>query len=166
MVERLAVVPGSFDPITLGHCDVIRRAAGLFDRIVVAVGVNPAKRPLLPTAQRLALARESVKDLAAVEVAEAPGLLAEFCRQVGAVAIVKGLRAAHDLGHEEPMALVNRELTGIETVFLMAAPKWGHISSSLVKEVARHGGDITAYVTPAVAATLTRVFDGIAMSLP
>ncbi|MDR0594797.1 MAG: pantetheine-phosphate adenylyltransferase, partial [Bifidobacteriaceae bacterium] len=87
-------------------------------------------------------------------------LLAEFCRRRGAVAIVKGLRGGHDLGHEEPMALVNKELAGIETVFLAAAPNWGHISSSLVKDVARHGGDVSAYVTPSVAAALAEAFGG------
>jgi pantetheine-phosphate adenylyltransferase len=159
MTERLAVVPGSFDPITLGHRDVIRRAATLFDRVVVGVGVNVAKRALLPLAVRVRLVRDCLWELPEVEVAEVPGLLADFCRQRGAVAIVKGLRGGQDLGHEEPMALVNKELTGIETVFLAAAPTWGHISSSLVKDVASFGGDISAYVTPAVQDALANAFE-------
>ncbi|MDR2567004.1 MAG: pantetheine-phosphate adenylyltransferase [Bifidobacteriaceae bacterium] len=162
MTDRLAVAPGSFDPITLGHCDVIARAAGLFDRIVVGVGVNSAKRTLLPVETRIALIEDSVAALPSVTVAQVPGLLAEFCRDLGAVAIVKGLRGGHDLGKEEPMALVNKELTGIETVFLPAAPSWGHISSSLVKDVARHGGDVSAYVTPAVAEALAQAFRRLA----
>ncbi|MDR1186490.1 MAG: pantetheine-phosphate adenylyltransferase [Bifidobacteriaceae bacterium] len=158
MKKRLAVVPGSFDPITLGHRDVIRRAAGLFDRVVVGVAVNAAKRALLPVDVRVALIEDCVRELPGVQVAQVPGLLAEFCRKIGAVAIVKGLRDGQDLGHEEPMALVNKDLTGIETVFLAAAPSWGHISSSLVKDVARHGGDVSAYVTPAVRDALADVF--------
>jgi pantetheine-phosphate adenylyltransferase len=96
------------------------------------------------------LVQSCVENLPSVSVRGVQGLLAEFCRQVGARAIVKGLRGGQDWGHEEPMALVNKELTGIETVFLPAAPTWGHVSSSLVKDVALHGGDITPYVSPKV----------------
>ncbi|MDR0627104.1 MAG: pantetheine-phosphate adenylyltransferase [Bifidobacteriaceae bacterium] len=158
MAERLAVVPGSFDPVTLGHCDVIRRAADLFDRIVVGVAVNAAKQALLPVETRIALIEDSFAGREDIEVSQVPGLLAEFCRQRGATAIVKGLRGGQDLGHEEPMALVNKELTGVETVFLAAAPVWGHVSSSIVKDVARCGGEVSAYVTPAVAAALAEAF--------
>ncbi|MDR2378692.1 MAG: pantetheine-phosphate adenylyltransferase [Bifidobacteriaceae bacterium] len=158
MTERVAVAPGSFDPVTLGHLDVIIRAAQLFDRVVVAVGVNAGKQALLPLETRIALIEDGVKLLPAVEVASVPGLLADFCREIGASVIVKGLRGGHDLGQEEPMALVNKRLTGIETVFLSAAPAWGHVSSSLVKDVARHGGDVGAYVTPAVADALAAAF--------
>jgi pantetheine-phosphate adenylyltransferase len=156
---RPAVVPGSFDPVTLGHLDVIRRAESLFGRVVVGVGVNGAKQALLPVATRVALIEACVRDLPGVEVAPVLGLLAEFCQDLGAVAIVKGLRGGQDLGHEEPMALVNKELTGIETVFLAAAPTWGHVSSTLVKEVARHGGDVSAYVSPAVRDALMNAFE-------
>ncbi|MDR2372972.1 MAG: pantetheine-phosphate adenylyltransferase [Bifidobacteriaceae bacterium] len=158
MAERLAVAPGSFDPVTLGHLDVIGRAAGLFDRVVVGVGANAAKGALFSAAERVALIEDAVASWPTVSVGLVPGLLADFCRELGATAIVKGLRGGHDLAHEEPMALVNRDLTGIESVFLMAAPDWGHISSSLVKDVARHGGDVSAYVTPAVARALAGAF--------
>ncbi|MDR3361135.1 MAG: pantetheine-phosphate adenylyltransferase, partial [Bifidobacteriaceae bacterium] len=123
--ESLVVAPGSFDPITLGHLDVIQRAAKLFDEVIVAVAVNSAKRTLLPLETRVALVQSCVENLPSVSVRGVQGLLAEFCRQVGARAIVKGLRGGQDWGHEEPMALVNKELTGIETVFLPAAPTWG-----------------------------------------
>jgi pantetheine-phosphate adenylyltransferase len=159
-LPTLAVVPGSFDPVTLGHLDMIQRAAGLFDQVIVGVAANAAKQALLTTAERVALVRDCVAGLPTVESEAVPGLLAEFCQMVGATAIVKGLRGGQDWGHEEPMALVNKELTGIETVFLAAAPSWGHVSSSLVKEVARCGGDVGAYVTPAVREALRARFAG------
>ncbi|MDR2347924.1 MAG: pantetheine-phosphate adenylyltransferase [Bifidobacteriaceae bacterium] len=156
MTERTAVVPGSFDPITLGHIDVIKRVAGLFDQVIVGVAANPAKQALFPAETRAELVRESLAGLPGVRVEVIDGLLASFCRAVGASAIAKGLRGGQDLAHEEPMALVNKDLTGVETVFLAAAPTWGHVSSSLVKDVARHGGDVSAYVTPAVRRALAQ----------
>jgi pantetheine-phosphate adenylyltransferase len=156
----LAVVPGSFDPITLGHLDVVERAARLFDAVIVGVAENSAKLGLLSIATRIELIEDCTGHLDNVQVARVPGLLAEFCREVGAIAIVKGLRGGQDWGHEEPMALVNKELTGIETVFLAAAPTWGHVSSSLVKDVVRHGGNISPYVTPAVEAALVAYLHG------
>jgi pantetheine-phosphate adenylyltransferase len=154
------VVPGSFDPVTLGHLDVIRRAAALFDEVVAAVAVNAAKRTLLPAAIRVELVRDCVRGVANARVERVDGLLAEFCRQVGATAIVKGLRSVQDWGHEEPMASANMQLTGVETLFLAAAPGWGHVSSSLVKDVASHGGDVSAYVSQAVEAALKERFRG------
>jgi pantetheine-phosphate adenylyltransferase len=155
----LAVVPGSFDPVTLGHLDVIQRAARLFEEVVVAVAVNAAKQTLFPAEERVELVEDCLAAVPNVRVERVDGLLAEFCRQVGASAIVKGLRGGQDWGHEEPMAIVNRELTGVETVFLAAAPNWGHVSSSIVKDVALHGGDVSAYVSPAVQAALRRALD-------
>jgi pantetheine-phosphate adenylyltransferase len=159
---RLAVVPGSFDPVTLGHVDVIRRAAGLFGRVVVGVAANAAKQSLLTVETRIGLIRGCVSHIPGVRVAPVPGLLADFCREVGAAAIVKGLRSGQDWAHEEPMALVNKDLTGVETVFLAAAPTWGHVSSSLVKDVARHGGDVAPYVSEAVREALARCFTDLA----
>lgn len=143
-------MPGSFDPVTLGHLDVVRRAADLFDEVVVAVATNAAKRPLLPAAQRVALAGAAVAGLPRVRVAEVPGLLVDFCRGVGATAIVKGLRFGGDYDAELPMAWMNRHL-GVETVFLPADPAVAHIASSLVKDVARYGGPIEDLVPPGVA---------------
>jgi len=146
----IAVVPGSFDPVTLGHLDVVRRAADLFEEVVVAVATNAGKAPLLPVADRVALVERAVAGIARVRVAEVPGLLVDFCREIGATAIVKGLRSGGDYDAELPMAWMNRHL-GVETLFLPADPAVAHIASSLVKDVARHGGRIEELVPPGVA---------------
>lgn len=158
----LAVYPGSFDPITLGHIDVVARATALFDRVVLGVAHNAAKTGshLLDIDTRLALARESCAHLPGVEVDTIPGLLADYCVQRGATAIVKGVRNGTDLDTEVPMALLNRDLGAPETVLLVAAPAHAHVSSSLVKDVARHGGDVTAFVPAPVLRALTRAFAG------
>ncbi|GAA1654865.1 pantetheine-phosphate adenylyltransferase [Georgenia ruanii] len=150
----LAVCPGSFDPITYGHVDVVRRARAMFDEVVVVVAHNPAKRYLFDAEQRVALARAALADLPGVRVELVDGLLARYCADVGAVAIVKGLRGAADFDSEQAMALMNRHLVGIETVFVMGDPTLGHIASSMVKDVAGHGGPIDDLVPPAVAAAL------------
>lgn len=146
----IAVVPGSFDPVTLGHLDVVRRAADLFEEVVVAVATNAGKAPLLPVADRIALVDRAVAGIARVRVAEVPGLLVDFCREIGATAVVKGLRSGGDYDAELPMAWMNRHL-GVETLFLPADPAVAHIASSLVKDVARHGGRIEELVPPGVA---------------
>jgi pantetheine-phosphate adenylyltransferase len=148
---RIAVCPGSFDPITLGHVDVIERARSLFDEVVVGVARNAAKSALLDLESRRALAADAVAGLSGVRVDVVPGLLAAFCRQVGAVAIVKGLRGGADYDAEHPMALMNRHLTGVETVFVVGDPRLAHIASSMVKDVARHGGEIADLVPSGVA---------------
>ena len=146
----IAVVPGSFDPVTLGHLDVVRRAAGLFDEVVVGVATNVSKSPLLSAAERVALVSAAVAELPQVRAAEVPGLLVDFCREVGATAVVKGLRSGGDYDAELPMAWMNRHL-GVETIFLPADPVVAHIASSLVKDVARHGGSIEGLVPAGVA---------------
>ena len=146
----IAVCPGSFDPITLGHLDVVGRARAMFDEVVVAVARNSAKTPLLPLARRVELTRAAVAGLDGVRVEEVPGLLSEFCRELGAVAVVKGLRGGADVDHEVPMALMNRHLVGVETVFVLGDPALAHVASSLVKDVARHGGSVADLVPPAV----------------
>ncbi|MCL1898540.1 MAG: pantetheine-phosphate adenylyltransferase, partial [Micrococcales bacterium] len=118
----IAVVPGSFDPVTLGHCDVILRTAALFDQVIVAVGTNQNKQPLFSLEQRVDLIKASLPNDRRLVVQATPGLLADLCRQVGAKAIVKGLRDGADWAHEEPMALVNRDQADIETIFLPASP--------------------------------------------
>lgn len=153
----LAVCPGSFDPITLGHLDIARRARGIFDEVVIAVAHNAVKNYFFDLEHRVELARAAVAGLdIRVEVVE--GLLADYCRDVGATAIVKGLRGGADLDGEAPMAVVNRHLVGVETVFLLSEGSHAHIASSLVKDVARHGGDVTELVPPAVATALTTAF--------
>lgn len=149
-----AVCPGSFDPITLGHVDVVRRARAMFDEVVIAVAHNPDKRYLFAPEQRVALARDAVAGVDGVRVTLVEGLLAEFCTEVGASAIVKGLRGAADYDAEQSMALMNRHLAGVETVFVMGDPGLGHVASSLVKDVARHGGRVDDLVPAGVAAAL------------
>ena len=143
-------MPGSFDPVTLGHLDVVRRAAALFDEVVVAVATNVTKAPLLTATERVELVAAAVVGMPGVRAAEVPGLLVDFCRQVGATAVVKGLRSGGDYDAELPMAWMNRHL-GMETVFLPADPAVAHIASSLVKDVARHGGPIDDLVPAGVA---------------
>ncbi|MEE6272957.1 pantetheine-phosphate adenylyltransferase [Georgenia sp. MJ206] len=153
----LAVCPGSFDPITLGHIDVVRRAATMFDEVVLAVAHNSAKRYLFDLDQRLDLARDAVAG-PRVRVEPVHGLLADFCRDAGATAIVKGLRGGADFDAEQPMALMNRTLSGVETVFVIGDGALAHVASSLVKDVARHHGSVAGMVTPAVEAALAYAF--------
>ena len=152
----LAVYPGSFDPLTLGHVDIAARATTLFDVVVIGIAHNAAKagRHLLDADERLSLARDSTSHLPGIEVALVPGLLADYCRGRGANAIIKGLRNGSDLDAELPMALLNRDLGAPETVFLTASPAYAHISSSLVKDVAGYGHDVSALVPPTVARAL------------
>lgn len=147
----LAVFPGSFDPFTLGHLDVARRAARLFETVVIGVAVNSSKRPLLDVDARLELARAATADLLGVRVEPVPGLLVDFCRDAGADAIVKGLRGGADFDAEAPMALMNRHLVDVETVFVIGDPALAHVASSLVKDVARFGGRIDDLVPTGVA---------------
>jgi pantetheine-phosphate adenylyltransferase len=148
---RRCVCPGSYDPVTNGHLDVIGRATTLFDEVVVAVLHNPAKAGLFAPEERVDLVRNAVVEKLGTDApvrvqAWAGRLLVDVCREVGAVAVVKGLRGTGDLGYELPMALMNRHLTGVETVFLAGDPLLEHVSSSLVKEVAAYGGDVSGLV--------------------
>ena len=150
---RRCVCPGSYDPVTNGHLDVVARAAELFDEVVVAVLHNPTKAGTFGVEDRMTLVRDALPDDLADRVrveAYAGRLLVDVCREVGAIAVVKGLRGGTDFAYELPMALMNRHLTGVETVFLPADPAWEHVSSSLVKEVAAYGGDVTGLVPDAV----------------
>lgn len=146
-----AIYPGSFDPMTRGHLDVIERAAAIFDTVVVAVVVNPQKREtLFALDEREAMIREAVSHLANVQVTHFRGLLADYVRSVGATVIVKGLRVVSDFESEMSTALMNRSLSGVDTVFLPSDPKWSFVSSTLVKEVYNLGADVADYVPPAV----------------
>jgi len=146
-----AVCPGSFDPITHGHVDVIRRAGALFDEVIVAVGRNSAKKYLFETGERVELARAATSDLPGIRVEMLSGLLVDFCRDRGAEAVVKGLRFASDFDFELQMAHINHSLTGLETVLLPASAKWGTLSSTMIREVATLGGDVRAFVPTLVA---------------
>lgn len=149
-----ALVPGSFDPPTAGHLDVVRRAAALFDRVVVAVVTNPGKSPLFPADERVALLAGELADLGHVEVIAAEGLVVDLAARLGTPVIVKGLRGASDLDAELAMARMNRRMTGVETLLLPADPAHADVSSTLVKEIARLGGPLTGVVPPAVESAL------------
>jgi pantetheine-phosphate adenylyltransferase len=156
-MTRIAIYPGSFDPLTKGHEDLIRRSLSLAERVVVAVAVNPSKQPLFPVGERLAMLHAAVGDDPRVAFESFDGLLAEFAKTVGASIVVRGLRAVSDFEYEFQMALMNRQLhPSLETVFLVPAVDLTYLSSSLVREVARFGGDVSALVHPAVAAALAR----------
>lgn len=145
------VCPGSFDPVTLGHLDVIGRASALVDEVVVAVGANVSKRAWFSPAERVAMIEESCAGWTNVRVSLFSGLLVDFCRAEGISAIVKGLRSASDFDYELPMAQMNARLSDVDTVFVASAPAWSFVSSSLVREVAGLGGDVTPFLPPAVA---------------
>lgn len=154
-MSRIAVVPGSFDPVTLGHLDIIERAAGVFDAVHVVVVHNPGKQAMLPIAQRVALIEQAIADRALpssiLVTSWSVGLLVDYCTDVGASVLVKGVRSQVDVAYETPMAIVNRNLAGIETVFMLTDPAHAHVSSSLVRQVAALGGDVAPYVPRAVA---------------
>jgi pantetheine-phosphate adenylyltransferase len=156
---RVAVYAGSFDPITRGHEDLIHRSLEFVDRLVVAVATNVSKQPLFTVEERVALIRSAVGDDPRVEVREFGGLLVDFARAVGACLFIRGLRAVADFEYEFQMALMNRHLApGVETVFMVPSLDTTYISSSLVREVARFGGDISGLVHPTVAAALATRF--------
>ncbi len=155
-MTRVGIYPGSFDPLTKGHEDLIHRSLGFLDKLVVAVAVNVGKQPLFSLDERLALIRETVKD-AKVDVQSFDGLLVEFARKIGATVIVRGLRAVSGFEYEFQMALMNRHLAPkLETIFLVPAFDLTYLSSSLVREVARFGGDVSGLVHPAVQAALRK----------
>ena len=143
---RRAVCPGSFDPVTNGHVDIVRRASRLFDEVVVAVGTNVGKNRLFTPDERIAMMRRACDDLSNVSVEGFAGLVTTFCAERDVTAIVKGLRAASDFDYELQMAQMNSSLTGVETVFIPTSPERGFVSSSLVKEVAGFGGDVSSFV--------------------
>lgn len=143
---KIAVCPGSFDPITNGHIDIITRAAKIFDKVIVAVSVNSSKVPLFSIEERIEIVKQVVK-LENVEVTTFTGLLADFAKEQGASVIVKGLRAVSDFEYEFQMALINKKLyPEIETLFMMTSGRYSYLSSSIVKEVGKHGGDLTGLV--------------------
>ena len=153
---RRAVCPGSFDPVTSGHLDIVTRAAALFDEVVVAVGVNPSKSRLFGADERIAMLEQGIAGLVNVRVAGFTGLITAYCLEIEAQAIVKGLRSGTDYDYEVQMAQMNAHLTGVETMFMTADPRFGFVSSSLVKEVAAFGGDVSGLVPDFVLGPLTQ----------
>ncbi len=152
---RTAVYPGSFDPLTNGHLDIIRRGSRLFDRLLVAILENEGKSPLFTVAERKELIARCVADIPGVEVHSFSGLLVDFMRRVDATAVVRGIRAVSDYEYELQMALMNREISpGVETIFMLPAVEYTYVSSRLVKEVFRLGGDVARLVPPVVLESL------------
>ncbi|RRJ86175.1 pantetheine-phosphate adenylyltransferase [Gulosibacter macacae] len=154
-MSRVAVVPGSFDPITLGHLDVITRTAAVFGEVHVVVVHNPSKNAMIPISRRVSLIEQAIADAVSnraniVVRSWSMGLLVDYCTDVGANVIVKGIRGSADVDYETPMAIVNRHLGKIETMFMMPNPEHAHVSSSLVRQVASLGGDVSPYVPPVV----------------
>ncbi|MGW4767504.1 pantetheine-phosphate adenylyltransferase [Nocardia sp. NPDC004278] len=145
-----AMCPGSFDPVTNGHIDVFARAAVQFDEVVVTVSVNPKKQGMFSVEERMEMLREATAHLPNVRVESWQGLLVDFAKQEGLTAIVKGLRDATDFGYELQMAQMNKKLSGVDTFFIATNPTFSYLSSSLVKEVAAYGGDVTDMLPPAV----------------
>ena len=141
-----ALCPGTFDPVTNGHLDIIQRAARCFDDVVVAVLENPAKQPLFGVEERVAMLKEAVADIDHVQVESFSGLLVDYARSRGSTVVVKGLRAVSDFDFELQMAQMNSRMAGVETFFVATSPLWSYLSSSLIKEVARFGGDVTGLV--------------------
>jgi pantetheine-phosphate adenylyltransferase len=159
-VAVTALCPGTFDPVTNGHVDIIERAGQQFDRVVVAVLENPGKDPLFGVEERVAMLEQATAGLNGVEVEAFSGLLVEYARRVGARVIVKGLRAVTDFEYEIQMAQMNQRLGGVETFFMTTAPTWSYLSSSLVREVAGFGGDVRGLVPPMVVERLRNKLGG------
>lgn len=149
---RIAIYPGSFDPITKGHLDVLKRAAGIFDKVIISVLVNNSKKSFLPIEDRLRLIQESCQDIDNVEVDSFDGLTIDYAKKKGANVLIRGLRAVSDFEYEMQLSQTNHALNpDINTVFLITKPKYNFISSSTVKEIASMGGDISKFVPPPVA---------------
>ncbi|WP_017793914.1 pantetheine-phosphate adenylyltransferase [Leucobacter salsicius] len=160
-MSKIAVVPGSFDPVTLGHLDVIRRTAKIFDEVHVLVVHNPGKDAMLPISERVGLIQKSIAEDSEIPsnvlvASWSMGLLVDYCTEVGANVLVKGIRSQIDVAYETPMVLMNRSLANVETVFMLPDPAHAHVSSTLVRQVASLGGDVTPYVPKAVARFLDK----------
>ena len=156
--KRIAVLPGSYDPITMGHMDIIDRGAELFDELVVGVSDNPAKKPLLAMEERLTLIRELTSERPNVRAEIFTGMTVEFAKRIGAGAILRGIRTFADFEYEFQLALANKRIGGVETVFIMSSAERSFIRSSLIKEAAALGGDVSQFVPPPVAEALSRRF--------
>ncbi len=150
-METTVICPGSFDPVTLGHIDIIKRASKMFDKVIVAVLVNMAKEPSFTTQERIELLQQTIGDIENVEIVGFSGLLADYAKERGAKAVVKGLRAVSDFEYEFQMALTNKKLNSeLDTVFLTSDSQYMYLSSSMVKQIASLGGDISNFVPPCI----------------
>jgi pantetheine-phosphate adenylyltransferase len=159
MLPKIAIYPGSFDPITFGHIDIVERATVLFDKVVISIAVNLDKKPLFTLDERREMIQEATVHLPNVEVVETEGLMVDFARRIGAIALIRGLRAVSDFEFEFQMALMNRKLEShLITVFLMPHDSYTYLNSTIVREVAGFGGDISQFVPPGVARRLKEKF--------
>lgn len=159
-MTRFAIYPGTFDPITNGHLDIIKRAAKLFDKVIVAVAENTSKIPLFTMDERKSMIVEAVRNIDNVEVSVFSGLIVQYCQQQGAIALIRGLRAVSDFEYEFQMALLNRKIgKDVESVFLMPQEKYTYLSSSMIKEIATFGGDVSCFVPDHVKEKLINKFD-------
>ncbi|MDR1744643.1 MAG: pantetheine-phosphate adenylyltransferase [Planctomycetota bacterium] len=154
--KRIAVLPGSYDPVTYGHLDIIERGAALYDELVVAVSENPAKEPLLPLAERLDLIRDLTRDHGNIRAEMFTGMTIEFAKRIGAEVILRGIRTFADFEYEFQLALANKRIGDVETVFIMSSAERSFIRSSLIKEAVALGGDVSPFVPKPVFAALTR----------
>ncbi len=158
-MQRIAIYPGTFDPITNGHIDIIDRAGGLFDHLIVTIAINAEKKPLFTMQERISLIREALKPYPYASADTFDGLLVDYARSRGATALIRGLRAISDFEYEFQMALMNRRLANeLVTVFLMPHEKYTYINSTIVREIARLGGDVSKFVPPVVEEALKKKF--------
>jgi len=159
MSEKIAIYPGTFDPITLGHLDIAQRASSLFDKVIITLAINSSKTPLFSEEERLDFMRDAVKDIPNVMVDSFEGMLIKFAEKMGASAVIRGLRAMSDFEFEFQLALMNRKQNQeITTVFLMPHEKYTYLNSTIIREVARFGGDVSSFITPYVAEKLMDKF--------
>jgi len=157
MPKRTAIYPGTFDPLTLGHLDIVERASKLFDHTIITIATNSRKKPLFNLKERILFIKDATRHIQNISVNNFEGLLVDFAHSEGAIAIIRGLRAVTDFEYELQMALMNRRLNSdVTTVFLMPNEKYTYLNSTIVKEVARFGGNIEKFVTPMVAAELIK----------
>ncbi|MCD7888573.1 MAG: pantetheine-phosphate adenylyltransferase [Oscillospiraceae bacterium] len=162
--QRIAVCPGSFDPVTLGHVDIIQRASAIFDKVIVLVSINPTKEPMFSSEERVEMIKTVTKNLPNVEVEASEGLLADFVKSKGATAIVKGLRAVSDFEYEFQMALANKKLCPeAETIFLVTRSENMYLSSSVVKQIAYFGGDISDFVPAEIKERIAARLTGLGL---
>lgn len=159
MSEKIAIYPGTFDPITLGHLDILQRAAKLFDRVIITLAINSTKTPLFSKEERMVFINDAVKDMPNVSVDSFEGMLINFAENIGAIAVIRGLRAISDFEFEFQLALMNRKQNQeITTVFLMPNEKYTYLNSSIIREVSKFGGDVSSFITPLVAEKLKEKF--------
>jgi pantetheine-phosphate adenylyltransferase len=157
--KRIAIYPGTFDPITFGHIDIIRRAAPIFEKVLVTLAINSSKLPLFSIEERLDMMKKAINGIEGAEVAKFNGLVVDYASQVGASVLIRGLRAISDFEYEFQIALMNRKQhSGVDTVFLMPDERYTYLSSSLIKEIARHGGSVEEFVPDYVAHQLREKF--------